>query len=178
MIRAVVNLTILVALCVSAIAEATECFDTYESYQHSGANATRMKQIFNGDDSICATIIWTVGFDSVSEKTETFDGSGRLRLIENRFYEKDSQGRPVVVRVEILNGDGTLRYWKEPKSDLYHLRDGRELTVCEMGEFVPFYLAHQFDGNLGIGCEEEPSNIPLEEDRRSSHNASAPQLGR
>ncbi len=164
MIRATVNLAILVALYVSSIAEATECFETYASYQSSGPNSTRMKQIFNGDDSLCATIIWTVGPDSVSEKAEIFDGSGRLRLIENLRYEKDTQGRPVLVRTESLNGDGTLRYWKETESELYHLGDGREVTVCEMEEFVPFYLAHQFDGQLALDCEEKPSNNPLEDD--------------
>ena len=164
MIQAAVCLTVLVALYVSPTVEAAECFDTYESYQHSGPNSISMKQIFNGDHSVCATILWTFSSDSVPDQTEVFDGSGELRLIENRIHEKNDQDRSVIVRIEVLNGDGTLRYWKETESELYHLADGREVTVCEMGEFVPFYLAHQFDGNLGIGCEEKPSNIPLEDD--------------
>ena len=77
------------------------------------------------------------------------------------------------MRTESLNGDGTLRYWKETESELYHLGDGREVTVCEMGEFVPFYLAHQFDGKPANECEGKPSNNPLEDDSKA-----APQLGR
>ena len=173
MFRAAVKLTILVVLYVSATVEATECFDTYDSYQHGGPNSTRMKQIFNGDGSQCATVLWTVSSDSVPENAEIFDGSGKLRLVENRFYEKNDQGHSVMVRIEILNGDGTMMYWKETESELYHLADGRKLTICEMGEFVPFYLAHQFDGNLGVGCEEKPSNNPLE-----GYSETAPQLGR
>ena len=71
------HISLIVAAVLSAAPGwADECFDTYrEPLQRAGK--VRSERIMNGDDTVCATILYYVG-TKLSDLIEIYDASGTL----------------------------------------------------------------------------------------------------
>ena len=169
---------LLISLVVAAVLTAApgwadECFDTSRGpLQRAGK--VRSERIMNGDDTVCATILYYVG-TKLSDLIEIYDASGTLRRYERQYQEAirfaNGDENETTVKSEMYLPDGTLLLWHDHKLGKQFLADGTELQECDLYDYLPFYVSDQARPE---GCETDTPNIPLERDTAGR----APQLGR
>ena len=132
-------LTALIGLGIAVPTEANECFDTYEAEVGSESEKPKPFRMIMNGDGSVCAIYQTTKNSDSLVRLEILDGQGRLRYIKTYHYEADNVEKREPDLVEMKYADGQLFWRWTSESKIYQFSDGRQLDGCILFKQYPMF---------------------------------------
>ena len=148
-------LTAIVGIACAVSVYGDQCFDTYEAEGGSDSEKPRPFRTVMNGDGSVCAIYQTTKNSDSLVRLEILDGQGRLRYIKTYHYEADNLDRREPDLVEMRYADGQLFWRWTSESKIYQFPDGRKLDGCTLFKKYPMF----YWGNRTMEIQERACQV-------------------
>ena len=142
--RQIFALTAIISLGLIVPTYADECFGTYEVENDTDSEKPRDFRTIMNGDGSVCAIYRSTENSDSLVRLEILDGVGRLRYIKTYHIKADDPGKGEPEQIEMRLPDGQLFWRWTSELKIYQLADGRQLDGCTLYKEYPMF----YWGNL------------------------------
>ncbi len=132
-------LTVMSGIAIAVPICADQCFDTYEAEDDSHSEKPRSFRTIMNSDGSVCAIYRTTINSDSLVRLEILDGQGGLRYIKTYHYGTDNPDKREPDLVEMSFADGQLFWRWTSESKIYQLADGQKLDGCVLYKKYPMF---------------------------------------